>query len=265
MCSLHLCSSLCGEGSQALLQSVLLLSGFDNLELATLDVVDDTVQLQVALGHGVNDGGVHSQSVETAQNIVLTESVGLLSLGTHLLQLFCVFHSQLAHGLQPNVKQAESGVSEGGIDTTTASVAADENVFDLEVSNGELNDGKRVDVGGCDDVGNVAVDKDLTRLQAQDGGLGDARVGASDPENLGGLALCRLWEEVGVGLLHAGAPLLNALGEGVGKAACGEKWSALWLVGVVVSCGQWYGSHRRSRSASLDTASVVMFGRSDWV
>jgi hypothetical protein len=169
MCRLHLCSRLCGEGSQTLLQSVFLLGGLDNLELSVLDVVDDTVQLQVALSHGVDDGGVHSQSVETAQDVVLTESVGLRSLRLHLLQLFGVLHSELAHGLQPNVEQTKSGVSESGIDTATAGVAADENVFDLEVSNGELNNGKRVDVGGCDDVGNVAVDKDLTRLQAQDG------------------------------------------------------------------------------------------------
>ena len=38
----HLCS-LCGEGSQTLLQSVFLLGGLDNLELSVLDVVDDTV------------------------------------------------------------------------------------------------------------------------------------------------------------------------------------------------------------------------------
>jgi len=184
MYTLHLCS-LCGEGSKTLLQSVLLLGGLDNLKLAVLNVVDDTVQLQVALGHGVDDGRVHSQSVETAQNVELTESVGLLSLRSHLLQLFCVLHSQLAHGLQPNVEKTKSGVSKGGIDTTTAGVAADENVFDLEVSNGELNDGKRVDVGGCDDVGNVAVDENLARLQTQNGGFGDTRVSASDPENLG--------------------------------------------------------------------------------
>ena len=236
MCSLHLCS-LCGEGSETLLQSVLLLGGLDDFELAVLDVVDDTVKLKVALGHGVNDSRVHSQSVETAQDVELTESVGLLSLGSHLLQLFRVLHSQLAHGLQPNVEQAKSGVSKSSIDTTTAGVAADENVFDLEVSNGELNNGKRVDVGGCDDVGDVAVDENLARLQAQNGRLGDTRVGTSDPENLGGLALCRLGEEVRVGLLHAGAPLLNALGEGVGEAACAGRWSALWLVGVVVLCG----------------------------
>ena len=41
-----------------------------------------------------------------------------------------------------------------------------------------------------EDVGNVAVDEDFPRLQAENGGLGDARVGAAQPEDLGGLALC---------------------------------------------------------------------------
>lgn len=216
---MHLCL-LCGESSQTLLQSGLVLRRLDNFELAVLDVVNNTVQLQVALGHSVNDGGVHSENLQTAQDVVLTESVGLLTLGLHVLQLFCVVHSQLAHGLQPNVEQTKSVVCKSSVDTTTAGVATDKNVLDLEVCNGELNDRQRVDVGGLDDVGNVAVDKDLTRLQAQNGRLWDTGVGTTDPENLGRLALCRLGEEVRVGLLHAGAPLLNALGEGVGEAAC---------------------------------------------
>lgn len=168
----HLCL-LCGESSQTLLESVLVLRGLDDLELAVLDVVNDTVQLQVALGHGVDDGGVHSENLQTAQDVVLTESVGLVTLASHLLQLVCVVHSELAHGLQPNVKQTKSVVCKSGVNTTTAGVATDKNVFDLEVGNGEFDDGQRVDVGGLDDVGNVAVDKDLTRLQAQDGRLGD--------------------------------------------------------------------------------------------
>ena len=182
--ALHLCL-LGGESSQTLLESVLVLGGLDDLELAVLDVVDDTVELKVALVHGVDNGRVHSENLQTAQYVVLAESQGLVTLSVHLLQLVCVFHSQLAHGLQPNVQQTKSSVSESGINTTAAGVAADENVLNLEVCDGEFNDGQRVDVGGGDDVGDVAVDENLTRLQAQDGRLGDTRVGTADPENLG--------------------------------------------------------------------------------
>lgn len=35
-----------------------------------------------------------------------------------------------------------------------------------------------------DDVGDIAMYKDVTGLQTEDGGLGATRVGASDPEDL---------------------------------------------------------------------------------
>lgn len=44
-----------------------------------------------------------------------------------------------------------------------------------------LDDGRGVDVGGRDDVGDVAVYEDVTGLQAQDRRLGAARVGAAEP------------------------------------------------------------------------------------
>lgn len=71
-------------------------------------------------------------------------------------------------------------------------------MFDLEVGDGVLDHGRGVDVGGGDDVGDVAVDEDITGLHAEDGGLGAARVGATDPEDLGRLAAGQLGEELGV-------------------------------------------------------------------
>ena len=208
------------ESGQTLLESVLVLAALNNLELAVLDVVNDTVQFQLALVHGINDSRVHSQNLKTAQDVVLTETQSLALLCVELLQLLGVLHSKLTHGLQPNVQQSQSGVSESGVNTTAAGVAADEDVLNLQVCDGEFNDGERVDVGCGDDVGNVAVDKDLTGLQAEDGRFGNARVGAANPKNLGRLALSGFGEEIGVGVGHARAPVLNALGESVGEAAC---------------------------------------------
>ena len=61
-------------------------------------------------------------------------------------------------------------------------MAAQNDVLDLEVDDGVLDDGGRVDVGPRDDVGNVAVDKDVSGLQAEDGCLGAAGVGAAEPD-----------------------------------------------------------------------------------
>lgn len=45
-------------------------------------------------------------------------------------------------------------------------MAAEDDVFDLEVGDGEFEGGGGVDVGGGDDVGEVAVDEDVAWLQA---------------------------------------------------------------------------------------------------
>jgi hypothetical protein len=50
------------------------------------------------------------------------------------------------------------------------------------VHDGVLNYGLGVYVRGGDDVGDVAVDEDVAGLQAQEGGFGDAGVGAADPD-----------------------------------------------------------------------------------
>lgn len=47
---------------------------------------------------------------------------------------------------------------------------------------GELEGGGGVDVGRGDDGGEVTVREDLAGLAAEDGGLGDAGVGAADPD-----------------------------------------------------------------------------------
>lgn len=71
-------------------------------------------------------------------------------------------------------------------------------MLDLQVLDGILDDRAGVDVGRADDVGNVAVDEDITWLQTEDRGLGDARVGAAEPEDCGRLPSREGGEEGGV-------------------------------------------------------------------
>ena len=75
---------------------------------------------------------------------------------------------------------------------------ADDNVLDLEGIDGEENDGLDGEVVRGDDVGDVAVDEDVTGLCAAEGGFRAARVGAAEPEERGRLALGKSWEKVGI-------------------------------------------------------------------
>ena len=92
-------------------------------------------------------------------------------------------------------------------------------MFDLEVLDGVLDDAERIQVARVQDIGDVAVNEDISRLEAEDGSFGDARVGAANPEDLGGLAFGESGEEVrafGGGFLRP----FFILGEGAGE----EVW-----------------------------------------
>ena len=86
-------------------------------------------------------------------------------------------------------------------------MTADDDVLDLEVLHRVLDDGQRVEVGGNQDVGDVAVDEDVAGVQSENGGLRAARVGTSDPQDLGGLAFTETFEESGISFSNGSAPL----------------------------------------------------------
>ena len=94
-------------------------------------------------------------------------------------------------------------------------MAADDDVLNLEGLDGVLDDGKAVEVGMDDDVGDVAVDEELAREEADDLVGRDAAVGAADPEILGALLPGKGLEESRLGAAHVlgpGSVLVEELG-----------------------------------------------------
>ena len=73
-------------------------------------------------------------------------------------------------------------------------------MLDLQRTDRESEDGGGREVRRREDVGDIAVDEDVARLEAQEGRLRAAGVGAAEPEDLRGLALGQRGEEVRVGL-----------------------------------------------------------------
>lgn len=137
-------------------------------------------------------------------------------------------------------------------------MAADDDVLHLEVGDGVGDDALAVDVGGGQDVGDVAVHEDVARLEAEDGGFGDAGVGAADPEDLGLLAGREGGEEVGLVVGGCLGPLL-VLVEGEFEGVCvGKRRGCLLAIlcrvgeygeGVTCFCqgrglGEWSGRRR---------------------
>lgn len=76
-------------------------------------------------------------------------------------------------------------------------MSADDDVLDFEGVDGVEDDGLDGEVVRGDDVGDVAVDEDVTGLGAAEGGFRATRVGAAKPEERGCLTLCKGREQVG--------------------------------------------------------------------
>jgi hypothetical protein len=75
--------------------------------------------------------------------------------------------------------------------------------LDLEVGDRVLNHARSAQIVRGDDVGDVAVDENVARLAVTDSGLGDTRVGTSQPKYFWTLATAECLKEIGI--LESGA------------------------------------------------------------
>lgn len=147
------------------------------------------------------------ERLDSLANIQLRhQGVGLVR--RQRLESLQVLFADLAQGHQPRVEDTKLLVTQCRSDTSAACMAAQNNMLDAQVTDGILDDRRRAQVGRVQDVGDVTVDKDIARLEAQDGGLGAARVGAADPEDFGALADRKAGEEVGLLTGGFGGPFL---------------------------------------------------------
>lgn len=87
----------------------------------------------------------------------------------------------------------------------------------FQMCNSVLNDCAAVNVGWADNVGDVAVDEDISWLEAENGGLWNARIGAAEPKNGWGLAGGELRKERWVLMRFVRCPSV------VGRQGVGER------------------------------------------
>jgi len=104
-------------------------------------------------------------------------------------------------------ERASVGHLEARCCTTAVGVADDENVFDADHGDGIHDHREDTGVIWMDLVGDITVNKDIAWSGRRDDALGDARVGASEPEDLRGLTLGRLLEEVWLCRVDGRGPL----------------------------------------------------------
>jgi hypothetical protein len=96
-------------------------------------------------------------------------------------------------------------------------VATNDDVFHLENFDGVLHNGKAVEVGMDDHIGDVAVDEELARQKANNLVGWHAAVGTANPKVLGALLAGEGLEELRLGAANAlrpGSVLLEKLLDG---------------------------------------------------
>lgn len=162
---------------------------FEVLEQAVLETKDPAVDDGELAGAEalLDDGHLHDvpallDDVELDQAVVAGLLVGD---GVELLLVEAVDVADVA---QPGVQDAQVLGGHGGLDAAAAVVATDDNVFDAQVLDGIVHDRGGVEVDAADQVGDVAVHKDLAGFETGDLLGGDPAVRTADPQVLGGLA-----------------------------------------------------------------------------
>ena len=194
---------------QPLLFLRLLTGRVHSLQFPTRKIVDQTVQFQSSSLDRLDDSRVLVQDVQTAEHVQLSQLPRPRS-SLQRRKFLRVLHPQCSNGLEPWVQDSKTTVRKRCRDTSAAGVAADDGVFDLEVSDRVLDDGEGAQVRRCEDVGDVAVGKDLAWLESQDCGFRYARVCAADPEDFWCLAFSGFVEERRFGFCYPAAPFCVA-------------------------------------------------------
>lgn len=169
------------ERSNSSADSVHALSDFQLSKFSAANIVDDTVQLETSFLNGIENSAVLTENSQSIFDIDLGKLDGSF-LELKILQDVHMLLSESSKGHEPCIKEAELLVGQSSVDATTASMATENDVLDLEVDDSKFNDGGSRDVVVLHNVGNVAMDEDVAGLKAQDSGLGATGVSTADPQ-----------------------------------------------------------------------------------
>ena len=135
-------------------------------------------------------------------------------------QLVLVMPLHIPNIGQPALNQSQVHILRSGTHPSAFVMAQDDNVLDLEHVDAVENNAQQVHIGGNKDVGNVAMDEELSLIESHEFLGSDAGIGTSDEEVLGRLSLGHFFEVVGI---------LGEFGGAVGQVA-GEDFGEVVFV-----------------------------------
>ncbi len=118
-----------------------------------------------------------------------------------------IFAEEFTNRLNPFIDDAEGLSVDGVLDAAATVVTAEDDMFYLEGEDGVMEDREEVGVVWGDEVCDVAVYEEFTRLQAGDRVGWDTAVGTADPEEFGALAFGLCFKDAGFAGFATGRPV----------------------------------------------------------
>ena len=161
---------------------------------------------------GIANDGAMADVDDLLDDVQFGEAIGAAIFGEGF-EVAGMFQADILDVPQPIVGQSHAPLVERRRDPGATVVADDEDMFHLQMIDGELNDGHAIQVAVDDDVGDVAMDKEFARGQADDLIRWDAAISATDPHVLGILPGREFGKQSRILLLNLVGPVSVVLDE----------------------------------------------------
>jgi hypothetical protein len=157
------------------------------LQQSIVEVVNQPMNPQLlSVFPGLLHDGNPRDIVHLFSNVELTKQILIIFL-VRAVKLVPVLGSCFSNMRKPGLERPVVVLLEGRTDSSAPVVAGDDDVLHLQHLHGVLQNSEEVDIRGRSLVGHVPVHEKLSWLQPHDLVGGHSRVGAANPEVLGGL------------------------------------------------------------------------------
>ena len=143
---------------------------------------------QALIAHGGRDSRVVEQVLNALAHIQLDQTSASLS-GIQAREQRRMLAFQRPQWSEPGIQQTQRTGRQGGRRSPTCGMPTKDDMLDVEMHDGVLEYSRGRQVARMDDVGNVAVHKDVARLEPEDRRFRHATVGTAQPQDLSVLCL----------------------------------------------------------------------------
>jgi len=188
---------------------------------SVLNIINPTMNSQrLTPSPGILNNGGMANVLDLLDDIQLAHFINLLLKVFYPIHLILMLDISILDASEPVINQTILLIIHGSLNTSTQVMATDNDVFYLQVINGIMEHREAVQISMIDTVGDISVDKDLTRSQFHQLISRDTAIRATNPHELWALLCGQLLKVLGVSTLLGLGPITVVLKD------VGKRWIA---------------------------------------